>query len=53
MTQKRSFDKLADIEDTESSADAHFAVQHLTPVKKAKSGIQYFDGYVTDGSKQM
>lgn len=51
--EKRSFEKLSEIEDPQSSVDVHVAVQQVTPIKKAKSGVAYFDGYVSDGSKQM
>ncbi len=52
-SQKRSFDKLSDIDNPQNSADIHVAVQNITPIKKAKSGVDYFDGYVTDGSRRM
>ena len=52
-SQKRTFDKLSDIDDPQNNADIHVAVQNITPIKKAKSGVDYFDGYVTDGSRRM
>ena len=53
MSQKHSFEKLSDIQDTEVDADVHFAIQSLSPMKKVKSGVKYFDGTVTDGSRNL
>ena len=53
MSQKHSFEKLSDIQDTEVDADVHFAIQSLSPMKKVKLGVKYFDGTVTDGSRNL
>ncbi len=34
-------------------ADPHSAIDCLSPVKTAKSGVHYFDGLVTDGSQKL
>ncbi len=52
-SQKQTFDKLSEIDNPQICADIHVAVQNITPIKKAKSGDDYFDGYVTDGSSFM
>lgn len=53
MSQQKNYESLSEIEDANPNVELHFAIEQFSPLKKAKSGISYFDGYVTDGSKQM
>jgi len=53
MSQRKKFEKLSEIDDANANVELHFAVQQISPLKTARSGVQYFDGYVNDGSKQM
>ena len=36
-----------------TNAELHFAVESLSPVKRARSGVPYFDALVNDGTKQL
>ena len=49
--QKRLFEDLRSIEP--STAAVHCAIEVISPVKKAKSGVSYFDGMVTDGQRKV
>ena len=49
--QKRLFEDLSSIEP--STAAVHCAIEVISPVKKAKSGVSYFDGMVTDGKRKF
>ena len=53
MAFKRSIDSLSDVQDQQSGLELHFAVEGLSPVKRAKSGVQYYDGCATDGSRKL
>ncbi len=53
MSQTKEFEALSDIQDTVLEADIHFAIECLSPVKKANSGVPYFHGTVTDGSRKL
>ena len=53
MSGKRSFDTLSQIDHEEGSADVHFALKVLSPVKKSKSGTEYFDGTASDGNTDL
>ena len=50
MARERIFDKFADIPGDEREAEIHCAIKYVSPVKKARSGIQCFDSQVTDGN---
>uniref|UniRef100_A0A1X7TFV6 Replication protein A OB domain-containing protein n=1 Tax=Amphimedon queenslandica TaxID=400682 RepID=A0A1X7TFV6_AMPQE len=53
MSGKRSFDTSSQIDHEEGSADVHFAIKVLSPVKKSKTGTQYFDGTASDGTTDL
>jgi hypothetical protein len=50
--KKRTFEDLSEIEPS-STATIHCSIEAVSPLKKGKSGIDYFDGLVTDGSKKV
>ena len=49
MSGKRSFHTLSQIDQEEGTADVHFPLRLLSPVKKPKSGTEYFDYYNLGG----
>ena len=53
MSQKRSIDQLADTTKESQGVEVHFQVESLSPVKKARSGINYYDGLVNDGTRKV
>ncbi len=53
MALKRSFENLSEIDYVVPGAEVHFAVEVLSPIKKGRSGVDYYDAFVTDGTKKM
>lgn len=51
QAKKRLFTNFDDIEP--SMADVHCAIESISPPKKAKSGVEYFDGLVSDGTRRL
>ncbi|MCH9717743.1 MAG: hypothetical protein K0U52_11765 [Gammaproteobacteria bacterium] len=44
---------MSEINESSINADVHFAVESLSDLKTAKSGVPYFLGQVTDGSAKL
>ena len=53
MSIKRKIENLKDISEEIDSTEVHFGVEMLSPVKKARSGVEYYNGQVTDGSSTV
>ena len=53
IAQKRLYEDLLSIEEPVSTAEVHCVVQSLSDMKKAKSGVEYYDGIATDGNRQL
>ena len=53
MARKRLYEDLLSIEEPVSTAEVQCVVQSLSDMKKAKSGVEYYDGIVTDGNRQL
>lgn len=53
MSGKRPFESLSNINQEEGSADVHFAIKVLSPLKKSKTGTEYFDGTASDGTTDL
>ncbi len=53
MARKCIFENFAEIPGDEVEADVHCLIEDLSPVKKARSGYDYFVGQVSDGSESL
>ena len=53
MSTKRSFENLADIKEDQNGVELHFGIETVSPMKKGRSGIPYYDGQVNDGSRTL
>ena len=52
MAQKRNFEFLQDVKEA-TNAEVHFGVELLSPLKKSKSGYDYYNAQVNDGTKAI
>ena len=53
MSKKRSYNSLLEIENETPTAEVHFGIEMLSPVKTSKRGVSYYNTKVNDGSKQL
>ena len=55
MALKRTVDvaNLDEIDGELRNAELHFGVEMLSPMQKSKSGYEYFNGQVSDGTKKL
>ncbi len=53
MSQRKRFNRLSEIKETCTDVKLHFAIESLSPVKTAISGVKYFEGMITDGSTKL
>ena len=53
MANKRTYYSLVAIEEEAQEAEVHFGIEMLSPVKKSKSGYDYYNARVSDSSKAL
>ena len=53
MSEKRKYSRLQDIQDEVNDTELQFGVEVLSPIKKSRSGFDYYNGKVNDGTKSL